>query len=156
MQAHNGWDTMKRKWIGPLKIDELLNQVVATPSVMPPPSNSVYLVSRKHWKNEPDAACEPLYMGGNTSTTERFRTRVGDLIADMFGFYSKETGHSSGGKSLHKYCESEKVNPKELYIGWLSSCDCGLFEEALTNYEELHPMLAKIRPPRCTRHVHKS
>jgi len=145
---------MKHKWIGPVKIDELLNQVVAKPSVMAPASDSVYLVSQKPWRDRPDASCEPLYVGSNTSATERFRVRVGDLIADMFGFYIKrKLGHFSGGKSLHKHCEDNHLNPKELYIGWSSSCECGLNEE-LELFNNLHPLLNKISPPLCKRHTH--
>src|SRR4051794_8723530 len=112
------------KWVGPITIGMLLDQVVAARPIMPPVSDSVYLISRKPWKSAPGASCEPLYVGGNTSTSERFRTRMGDLIADMFGFYSSATGHHSGGQSLNAYCKEDKINPKKLYVGWLERCDC--------------------------------
>jgi hypothetical protein len=52
---------------------------------------SVYLISRKNnwWKrpnDKPTKECEPLYVGSTTGKSKRFRTRIGDLIADMFGF----------------------------------------------------------------------
>jgi hypothetical protein len=103
------------KWIGPLKIDELLNQAVAVSPIMPPAADSAYLVSRKPWKDAPDPSCEALYIGGNTGVSERFRTRIGDLIADLFGFYSGQTGHHSGGISLNKYCKQESFSPGALH-----------------------------------------
>lgn len=50
---------------------------------MPPVADSVYLISLKPWKRESDMCCDPQYVGGNTSTSACFRTRMGDLIADM-------------------------------------------------------------------------
>ncbi len=146
---------MKRKWIGPMKIRELLDQAIASSPAMPPSGNSVYVVSRRRWKGEPDKSCVPLYVGGNTGQAERFRTRVGDLIADMFGFYSEETGHHSGGQSLHRYCADVKASPKGLYIGWLDGCKCHQCEERRLQ-EELEPKLNKIKPSRCRQHARKS
>jgi hypothetical protein len=143
-----------------LTIDELLNQVTAVSPVMPPVADSAYLVSRKPWNTVPDRSCEALYVGGNTGIPDRFRTRVGDLIADMFGFYSgsasvdagnSTTGHHSGGQSLNKHCKAEKLNPKALYIGWLERCECKRCAE-ITLYEQLRPKLNKKRPSECTRH----
>jgi hypothetical protein len=142
---------MTWKWEGPLTIGDLLDQVVAKYPVMPPPARSVYLVSKKAWKGKPDSSCEPLYVGGNTSESERFRTRVGDLIADMFGFYSNETGHHSGGITLNEYCAKARINPKDLYIGWLKKCDCGRYAEC-TIFEELRPKFWKKKPARCKQH----
>ena len=94
-----------------------------------PNGKSVYLISRKNWRkkpnDEPTKECEPLYVGSTTGESERFRTRIGDLIADMFGFYNNnKIGHHSGGQALHKYCVKHNINPKELYISWLQSCSC--------------------------------
>jgi hypothetical protein len=36
-------------------------------------------------------------VGGNTGGAARFCTRIGDLVADMHGFFGNETGHHSGG-----------------------------------------------------------
>ena len=138
-------------WIGPITIDNLLNQVVATSPVMPPVSDSVYLISLKPWKREPDASCDPLYVGGNTSTSERFRTRMGDLIADIFGFYSEATGHHSGGQSLNDYCRKHNINPKTLYVGWLERCECRRCAE-IELFERFEPKLNKKRPSYCKSH----
>jgi hypothetical protein len=140
------------KWIGPLTLDKLLNQVSAAAPPMPPASDSVYLVSLKAWKGEPTGACEPLYIGGNTSTTSaRFRTRLGDLVADLFGFYTDETGHHSGGRSLNLYCRKHRINPKSLFIGWVDRCECRRCAEIML-YEKFTPKLNKNRPSYCKVH----
>ena len=58
----------------------------------------------------------------------RFRTRVGDLLIDALGFYTPETGHSSGGKHLHEWCQQNHLNPLDLYIAQnviaVSKTDC--------------------------------
>jgi hypothetical protein len=138
-------------WIGSTTIDELLDQVVTAMPVIPPAADSVYLISGKPWKNSPDHSCDPLYVGGNTGKSERFRTRVGDLIADMFGFYNADRGHSSGGQSLHAYCKKENINPKELHIGWLHHSDCRRCAE-VEWFERLQPKLNKKRPSKCKTH----
>jgi hypothetical protein len=60
----------------------------------------VYIVSRRQWSKTPTDAAEPLYVGGNTGGAARFCTRIGDLVADMHGFFGNETGHHSGGITL--------------------------------------------------------
>ena len=139
------------KWIGPITVDELLNQTVVAKPIMPPASDSVYLISSKPWKRVPDASCDPLYVGGNTSTSERFRTRMGDLIADLFGFYSSATGHHSGGQSLNAYCRKHKINPKNLYVGWVARCECRRCAE-IELFDKFTPRLNKKRPSYCRLH----
>jgi len=106
-------------WSGPFTIGELLKKCLDNSFPRPSESSGVYLISRKSWEGQPSEGCDPLYVGSNTGESKRFRTRLGDLIADMFGFFGTETGHHSGGQTLHGYCMQEKMNPKELYIGWL-------------------------------------
>ena len=144
-------------WYGPFKVNYLLKNCFDE-KCRPPLGNGVYLVSKKRWQEQPTRKCQPLYVGSNTGSGERFRTRIGDLIADMFGFFTPKTGHhqghrpghSSGGQSLYKDCRKENVNPGKLYIGWLHPCGCALCEEARL-YHELKPLLNK-RVPRCPRH----
>jgi len=139
------------KWIGPFKIDEILNNIVDGNIVMPPVSNSVYMVFQKPWVNTPDLNSEPLYVGSNTGKSKRFRTRIGDLIADMFGFYGGGTGHHSGGKHLNEYCIKNKLNPKEMYIGWLEYSECQRCDENYL-YNNLNPKLNRSKPPKCKIH----
>ena len=138
------WKSMK--WIGPFKIDSLLDNCLDEWHPWPPEANAVYLVSQKAWKTRPTGDCIPLYVGSNTGRSPRFRTRVGDLIADMFGFFA----HSSGGQSLYNHCKQERINPKQLYIGW-AGCSCMRCAENLL-YDYLEPKLNKVRPSRCLDH----
>jgi hypothetical protein len=142
-------------WVGPLTIDQLLDNWL-TKSVWPPDSNGVYLVSRFAWTGRwPSDGCLPLYVGSNTGKSPRFRTRIGDLIADMFGFFGESTGqssgHSSGGVSLHDYCVEERLTPKQLFICWVDNCTCLRCAETYV-CGWLEPKLNKNRPPRCREH----
>jgi len=145
-------EVRQMKWIGPYTIDELLDSCLAPSHPRPPESNGVYLISQNSWSGQPTQDCVPLYVGSNTGKSERFRTRIGDLIADMFGFFGDETGHHSGGQSLHRYCTENQLNPKKLYIGWVEKCACSRCTENKL-YDQLHPLKNKSRPPRCK--VHK-
>lgn len=139
------------KWVGPFTIDELLDNCFNKSHSWPPESNGIYVISRNKGANKPTKDCIPLYIGGNTGKSKRFLTRIGDLIADMFGFFGEETGHHSGGQTLYKYCKENNLNPKNLYIGWLKNCQCTRCEENRI-YDQLHPLLNKSRPPKCSRH----
>ena len=112
-------------WIGPITVDALLDRVAVDWDTAPPEANGVYLVSLHPWVREPTRECVPLYVGGNTGVSDRFRTRMGDMIADLFGFCGNSTGHHSGGISLNCYCADNHINPKHLYVGWAEKCDCG-------------------------------
>ena len=135
-------------WIGPFTIEEILDHCLDESFPKPPDKNSVYLISLNLWERCPSENCVPLYVGSNTGKGARFRTRIGDLIVDMFGFYQSQSGHSSGGKSLHNYCKDKKINPKNLYIAWLDECTCGRCSE-LEWYNLLAPKLNKKSPPSC-------
>ncbi len=137
-------------WTGPFSIRDLLERSFELgPQI--PEAESVYVVSRKRWQQAPTPSCDPLYVGSNTGRSARFRTRIGDLIADLLGFFGNTTGHSSGGQSLHAFCRENDLHPHELFIGWLCECSCPRCTEyALV--EQLHPRLNKVRPPRCKVH----
>src|SRR5258708_174393 len=92
------------RWIGPFQILELLEKSSLPDAVWPPDHGSAYLVTRRAWQGNPMPASGALYVGGITGKSDRFRTRIGDLLADSFGFYGKTNGHSSGGTSIHGWC----------------------------------------------------
>ncbi len=144
-------DVQFMEWMGPYLIDVLLDSFLIDSHPRPPEGDGVYLISEKPWKGKPEIGCVPLYVGGNTGKSKRFRTRIGDLIADMFGFFGDDTAHHSGGQTLHKYCMDKRVSPKNLYIGWLEKCKCVRCAENKV-YDELQPLLNKKRPSRCREH----
>lgn len=142
------------KWVGPITIDNLLDGVTDPSIPRPPVEPSVYLVSHSPWHNEPTIACEPLYVGGLLSDSPRFRTRIGDLFADMFGFFGDvgKKGHHSGGQTLYRYCNNNGISPRHLYIGWAEEVSCHRCAEN-SLYEKLSPRLNKKRPPACAIHA---
>lgn len=139
------------KWVGPYTIDELLDSFLKSSYPRPPEVNGVYLISKNRWDEQPTSKCIPLYVGSNTGRSKRFRTRIGDLIADMFGFFGDETGHHSGGETIYDYCKKEQLNPKKLYIAWVENCGCVRCVENKV-YDELGPSLNKNRPTQCKEH----
>src|SRR2546423_422791 len=111
-------------WIGPFQLQQLLDCCLDDRHRKPPMEGSAYLVTEKRWRTSPNRASVPLYVGGNTGRSARFRTRLGDLLADAFGFFGGGTGHHSGGQSLHEWCRKESVNPLKLYIAWIEGSEC--------------------------------
>lgn len=141
-----------RKWVGPFSIEELLANSVIGKLPLPPESGSAYLVSENSWSGSPNSACNPLYVGGTTGISNRFRTRVGDLIADMYGFYGGGTGHHSGGQSLNGWCKKNSKSPSSLFIAWVAQCSCHrCLEVELVG--DLCPHLNKKMPARCKDHL---
>ncbi len=157
------------RWKGPYRIGKLLD---GQADRLVPASKGVYVVTQRRWKDAPTIRARPLYVGGNTSrTSARFRTRIGDLLADLFGFYSSRTeeaklgltrrGHHSGGKKLHLWCRKEERDPRDLYIGWATpkrpKAWCGRCEEDAVFLHlggSVHmggPLLNKADPSRCSR-----
>lgn len=51
----------------------------------PPESNGVYVVSKRCWTGFPTKDDEILYVGGNTSNSALFLTRVGTLSKEAMG-----------------------------------------------------------------------
>lgn len=107
-------------WAGPFRVGELLSRCLEDNQPWPPSTDGVYLVSQHPWTASPSTGCAPLYVGGNTgrSGRARFCTRVGDLLADMHGFWDGGTGHHSGGQSIYKWCKKSRVRPGDLFIAW--------------------------------------
>ncbi len=138
-------------WIGPYTVDELLDSGLYPTHPKPPEENSVYVISKLAWRCQPTADCVPLYVGSNTGKSKRFITRIGDLVADMFGLFGSETGHHSGGQTLHEYCRKNNINPKMLFIGWLKNCICVRCAE-VEIYKSLKPLLNSRIPPSCKIH----
>lgn len=144
----------KYTWVGSYSIEEILRRSLDNRLPKPPETGSAYLVSARQWKRQPLAACLPLYVGGITGKSTRFRTRIGDLIADMFGFYGGLTGHHSGGQSLHRWCIDQKKNPLELYLGWVRDCRCHrcLEVDLFETFGVGKTLLNKVRPSVCKKH----
>ncbi|NVJ27983.1 hypothetical protein HUW62_42935 [Myxococcus sp. AM011] len=146
-------------WSGSFQISELLAQCMNDAQPWPPAWRGVYLVSRNAWTGSPNSECHPLYVGSNTGKSQRFCTRIGDLIADLHGFYDGGTGHHSGGQTLWKWCRDNKVHPGALYLGWGTSEDfCARCAEVTTvvkfvsSWAERAPLLNGNRPPACRAH----
>jgi len=139
-------------WVGPITVEMLLDHAFKKSIPSPPEANSVYLVSINRWRKEPKSKSQPIYVGSNTGQSARFRTRVGDLIADAFGFYSEETGHHSGGQSIHEFCLEQGINPRTLMIGWLGKCECMRCAENYIYGLFRDQMLNKNRPSKCEIH----
>jgi hypothetical protein len=144
--------TFGEKWVGPIQIRKLLESCLdgaITPK--PPASGSAYLVTRTGWQLNPTIESGPLYIGGNTGKSARFRTRLGDLLADAFGFYTSETGHHSGGQHIHEWCVKNQVNPLDLHIAWIEGTECHrCLEDRL--YRGLSPTLNRMVPSKCKTH----
>ena len=148
---------MKRtlRWAGSHSLRSMLGSVLHKNRPMPPDKAGVYVVSLQPWSGAPTTTHEVIYVGSNTGGSTRFKTRIGDLIADVFGFYSIEgrIGHHSGGRRIHKWCKSNRVDPLELNVGWAimesSMCHRCLETEL---YDALAPKLCVRRPPRCKEH----
>jgi hypothetical protein len=139
-------------WHGPYTIRRLLEGTIGKDAHWPPPDGLVYVVTRERWISQPSEKSGVLYVGGNTGPGGRFWTRVGDLIADMFGFYGdRKTGHHSGGRRLHEWCRDNAINPMDLYIGWKVGKGCKRCAE-IDAYAQLCPGCNKNRPARCKTH----
>ena len=141
------------EWAGPITIDELLDCAFDSDIPRPPLEPSVYVVSLDSWEVEPTADGNVLYVGSLTSPAPRFRTRIGDLVADLFGFFGEtgKKGHHSGAQTMHKYCLENGINPRKLFIGWALEVECHRCAEN-TLYDVLEPRLNKVRPSACRKH----
>jgi hypothetical protein len=139
------------RWVGPFQIRELLEATTLPDPIRPPEQGSAYLVTQRIWRGDPTPTSGPLYVGGITGKSDRFRTRVGDLLADSFGFYGKTNGHSSGGTSIHKWCVKNSVRPLDLYLSWVEGTACHRCLEVRL-HDRLHPELNHNRPSRCVAH----
>jgi len=141
----------EREWVGPFLVRDVLAHSIDDSIPLPPEQGSAYLVSRNTWSGVPSGKCVPLYVGGNTGQSARFRTRLGDLLADAFGFFGADTGHHSGGQSVHRWCRDNRVNPLRLYLAWVARCSCHRCLE-VNLVRELSPILNRKTPARCRVH----
>jgi len=138
-------------WHGPFQVRVLLETAIDDGREIPPEDGGIYAVSIEAWQGCPSQDAKILYVGGNTGVSKRFRTRIGDLIADMCGFFGDETNHHSGGQSLWRWCHEHKVKPLDLFIGWESGIRCKRCAENEA-YDSLRPLLNKKRPSKCAEH----
>ena len=149
------------EWTGSFQIKELLARCLEEGQAWPPAADGVYVVSQKVWEGSPTLDCGPLYVGGNTGRSKRFCTRVGDLIADMHGFWDGGTGHHSGGQKLWKWCKKNDNPPGGLFLGWATAKEwcgrCAEVQVASALHDPAKPwadnnLLNKNRPPQCPDH----
>jgi hypothetical protein len=140
------------KWVGPFQIRQLLEHCLDNNVPKPPHAPSAYLVTRTAWQSTPTVNSVPLYVGGNTRNPDRFRMRVGALLADAFGFYNPKIkqGHA-GGRSIHKWCLHNEVNPLDLYLAWITGSECHRCLECRL-YQGLEPKLNRSSPAKCKTH----
>jgi hypothetical protein len=152
---------MKITWTGPFQIQTYLeNSISRDINWWPPERDAVYVVSERAWTVAPEESAHILYVGGNTGESNRFVTRIGDLLADLFGFFGGGTGHHSGGQTLWEWCNANGVVPTKLWLGWGTS-DCARCAEKLL-YEtfpkapkgafDKQGLRNKISPPACPDH----
>jgi hypothetical protein len=139
------------RWVGPFQIRRLLESCLDPSAARPPETGSAYLVTKFGWQAEPTQECVPLYVGGTTGNSLRFRTRIGDLIADAFGFFTSATGHHSGGQHIREWTLTNQVSPLELYISWIEGTACPRCLE-IRLHRELKPILNRNAPSRCIEH----
>lgn len=142
-------------WVGPFTIGKLLDNCLDPRQPWPQEESGVYVVTTKAWKDEPDLESGVLYVGGLTGKSNRFVTRIGDLIADIHGFFGKAAGHHSGGQHLHAWCQEHRRHPGDLFIGWLAPVRCGRCAE-VDAFDRFNPLLNRHRPPRCPTHISES
>jgi hypothetical protein len=155
--AKNGIRTIlnaQESWVGPVKIGRLLDNCVDPKVHMPPDGGSAYVVTKHAWQSEPTPESLPLYVGGITGKSDRFKTRIGDLIIDALGFYheSGSPGHSSGGQSINKWCGENSIHPFDLHIAWVEPNVCyRCLEGRLYKlWKDPGTLLNKKAPPKCT------
>lgn len=154
---------MEISWRGPFRIQTYLDNSISNDPVWqerwPRERDAVYIVSEHEWQQHTDPAAHILYVGGTTGSSSRFVTRIGDLLADLFGFYGVETGHHSGGQTLWKWCNHRRVPPATLWLAWgTSTCArCAesflyrtLPKAARDDFDE-QGLRNKIEPPVCPR-----
>jgi len=146
---------MRIVWVGPFKIGDLLADCISPTAIFPPDFGSAYLVTQHPWRRVPTKASNALYVGGNTGKSKRFRTRIGDLLADSFGFFTGMRGHHSGGQSIRKWTLENGVSPLDLHLAWVKPGECHRCLE-VTLVENLKPRLNKHRPAACASHRNRS
>lgn len=147
------------RWTGPFQIRDYLNNTISRRRLWqerwPPEGKAIYLVSDRSWRGTPKGA---LYVGGCTGQRDRFVARVGDLIADLFGFFGEKQGHHSGARRLWKWCDVRRIHPMELWLAWSQPPCPACAERELfaslpraekENYKKSDGLLNRWTPPVC-------
>jgi hypothetical protein len=132
------------RWVGPFCLRDYLENCMDPKQKWPPEKKGVHVISLRGWRGTPKKQAGILYVGGNTSNSALFLTRVGSLIADMLGFW----WHHSGGQSLWKHCRDHGLHPLDLYLGWAENVSCPRCAEREV-YDALDPELGKKVPAQC-------
>jgi hypothetical protein len=144
--------TNKVCWVGPFRLRDYLEMAADPKQVRPPEYKGVYILSQRPWVGVPTKDDSILYVGGNTTEWGYFRRRVGDLVADVLGFFNKEFGHNPGGQSAWRFCRRNHLKPLDLYLGWVEGVHCPMCAEKEV-YEKLGSALGRRAPPRCKIHT---
>jgi hypothetical protein len=139
------------RWYGAFRVRDYLERSIAPDQVWPPEAAGVYVVTKLPWRGQPSSECQILYVGSNPNNSEQLRNRIGLLIKDMLGFWGDLTGSHSGGQTLWSYCERERINPLDLYFGWISVVPCSRCAEWYF-FEVLQPELCRKAPAYCQEH----
>ncbi len=140
-------------WRGPCRLQRLFERCLDDDLERPAAAAAAYLVSAHSWTGDaPTPACHPLHLGAATGAPGRLRTGVGDLVADLLGFFDERTAPPSGGQALHAWCRRTGTEPGRLFLSWLvDPTGCGRCRER-TWYERLRPLLNGRIPPACPDH----
>ena len=138
-------------WHAPHQIGRLLCNTTNEGVEFPPNNGTVYVLTRtRRFAQQEHGLPNVLYVGGRRAEN-RFRIRIGDLIADMLGFFyeHRPTRHCAG-REVRDWCRSHGIDPSRLYLWWKTGgCPrCG----EITAFDDLHPKLNNRRPPRCDQH----
>lgn len=110
-----------------------------------------HLVSKHSWQTHPSGESEALYIGGNTGRSARFSHQDGRSPCGCAWLLYQQTGHHSGGQSIHRWCWLNDINPLDLYIAWVDGSECHRCLENRT-YRDLNPALNRVVPAKCTAH----
>lgn len=139
------------RWCGPFQIRELIESCDKPGHPVPPTDNGVYVVTDSDWTGDPARSRHVLYVGGTTSPN-RFRTRVGELVTRTIGYFGDDGPKHSGGRSLYRWCRSSGFHPLDLWLGWLDGVECRRCAE-VGEYLRLRPLLNKKFPGACPDHI---
>ena len=141
-------------WVGPFQIKEFLKKSLDKKQPLPTGKKGIHLVTKKKWQGTPSKKCEPMYVGGVTGDSDRLLSRVGELVAAMFGLYSKNTKTHTGGQLISTHfrrTEEKEYHPLGLWIAWRTDITCNRCAEKKV-YDEIRPWCNERSPPFCNKH----
>jgi hypothetical protein len=139
------------QWVGPFRLRTYLERCLDPKRELPQEAPGVYVVSRKAWKQQPSAASQVLYVGGNPNRHDYFRRRVWLLVMNMLGFGGRFGYDHAGGRRIWEWCRHSGVHPLDLYLGWVAGIECVRCTEGCL-YAQLGPALGRSAPARCPKH----